>query len=314
MVTSAERERPQTWTALAATGPWKVDRQDDRIELTLEAVSGGKDYRIRLFGHPDQPAQSHAYLHTGDGQFLDGHPGMTQAGACRTAAVWAENLALGRPWSRPALRPIDMGDFFTDRTWSQTGPRLHILLQPAPETVTTLATSHHQLLQAWNHVLSPVPAGKLHLTLAWLPDPVCSDITTDQRTAIEATLRHRLSELPPLDLLAGIYIDPARVHNYGIRCALEQFAPFQPYAWAATNTLRDVFGADAVPEPRTDPHIALAYGTGGDVTHLPDALQRQYAQWTIDDFQTLGQARIVITDADTFTPTSEWTRTTVVAP
>lgn len=103
--------------------------------------------------------------------------------------------------------------------------------------------------------------------------------------------------MPRLSQVAELRLTGPSLRPTGIRFGLDD--PDQTvlrYAQPTHQALRAVFGETAVESPAREPHIALAYGTGGDITGLPEAL----AARPLWHGAKLGPVRLIITDTDTF--------------
>ncbi|GAB3161672.1 hypothetical protein GCM10027059_12440 [Myceligenerans halotolerans] len=293
---------------------WIVVADDGtKVEARWLPPGDGREI-VDLRGRRDIPNQWHAFLAVSgqeDDRLLDSGLGLSEAGACATVDRWIDNLALGRGWWMSRLRPREMGDFYTDRRWEPEGARLHVLL--VPEVGPQLTETYGLVMHAWQHALRPVPAHQVHATLSWLRAPVAAGITTETRQQVADELRTRFADLDPISTLADRTVEPARVRSYGVRCEIPEDDKstggrlIYAYAAAATAALRAVFGADQVPDPRPDAHLALAYGTGGDIARLHGDLR--VLEPYRSDWPVLGDCRILLADADTFaTPATEWDR------
>ncbi|WP_344099954.1 hypothetical protein [Myceligenerans crystallogenes] len=305
---------PKSFAELASRPGWIVVADDGTtVEARWLPPDDGPEI-VDLKGRRDLPNQWHAFLAVpGEGvdRLLDSRLGLSEAAACARADRWIDNLTLGRAWWMSRLRQRDMGDFYTDRRWEPEGARLHVLL--VPEVGPQLTEEYGLVMHAWQHALRPVPAHQVHATLSWLRAPVAAAITPEARQHVADELRTRFADLDPISTLTDRTVEPARVAAYGVRCEVpEDDKPeggrlIYAYAAAATAALRVVFGADQVPDPRPDAHLALAYGTGGDIARLHGDLEALELPW--QDWPVLGDCRILLTDADTFaTPATQWDR------
>lgn len=316
---NVEEGVPSSFVELVSRPGWIVDADDGtKVEARGLLPPSAGDEIVEVKGR--RGGQWHVFLTVpGDGpiQLLDSVLATSEEGACATADRWIDNLTLGRGWWMSRLRDRELGDFYTDRRWSPEGARLHVLL--VPEVGPQLTETYGLVMHAWSHVLRPVPAHQVHATLSWVRAPVAAEISTETRQQVADELRARFEELEPLSTLAGRTVDPAHVRPYGVRCEVPE-EPKDPggrllyaYATAACAALRAVFGADAVPDPRPDAHLALAYGTGGQIVR-PESRSTLHADLrALEPYYThrpvLGACRIILTDADTFaTPATEWDR------
>jgi hypothetical protein len=292
---------------LLADDGWQVDRDDAGQVVSAQRIVHDAHVTwtvaaVRVNAHQGQA------LVAMNGYPLDALPARSWDSVVRVVLRWAANLDAGRPYYM-RLRPLH--NFYADRAWSPPGARLHLLLLPG--AAHDLAERFAPLLGRWSPVLRVVPATFLHITLAWLPAPIAAELTTGQRQAVHAAFAARLNRLPALAELAAAELGVARVTSHSVRCALD--APGAElvlrYAQAATHALRSVVGANQVPDPSTDPHLALAYGTAhADATDLHQQLQHA---WPPDGI-TLQRCRIVLTDADTFADNPwRWTNTSTLA-
>lgn len=159
-------------------------------------------------------------------------------------------------------------DSFDKRIWSPVGSRPHIEIPAAP-AVAELAAAYTAQAAAWwaehddprdfHAIVRPVAPEFLHLTVGWL-DQLTATLAPGAFDALHAVLTDRLADLEPFEVTVGPGIVGA--------VALELYvAPIlQAAALAATvrGAIRDVFGADAAPEPPPArpwrPHITAFYG------------------------------------------------------
>ena len=158
---------------------------------------------------------------------------------------------------------------FDETMWSPAGARPHIEV-PVPDPVRRLARAYLAQTRAWwaeqgddrpfETVFRIIDEEFLHLTVGWL-DRLTTDLAFEQLDALYAALAARLSHLEPFAVTVG----PAIAGRY----ALEMYVVPNPQATALAAAvraaIRDIFGAQAAPEPAPArlwrPHISVFYGS-----------------------------------------------------
>ncbi|MFC0431065.1 hypothetical protein [Kutzneria buriramensis] len=152
-----------------------------------------------------------------------------------------------------------MRNFLRDKVWSPDGARPHVLV-PVTPSVAALAAVYAGALPAWREDwaehLQLVPPSALHVTVAWVDQPIATAPTA--LADLEQAVSEELTGMTAFPALVG----PATVVTYGVELyVLGADDDFAELGRRCRRAVRAVFGAAAAPEPaRTLPHLAIAYG------------------------------------------------------
>ncbi|WP_433531342.1 2'-5' RNA ligase family protein [Micromonospora sp. CA-263727] len=157
---------------------------------------------------------------------------------------------------------------FDETMWSPPGSRPHIEI-PATEQVHALAGACLAQTRTWwaeqgdsrpfEVVFRTIAPEFLHLTVGWL-DQLTVSLTPGQLDALHTALVGRLRHIAPFDVTVG----PAFMGLYALELYVVPSRQADALAGAVRAAIREVFGAQAAPEPSPArwwrPHISVFYG------------------------------------------------------
>ncbi|MDG4795205.1 2'-5' RNA ligase family protein [Micromonospora sp. WMMD1082] len=203
---------------------------------------------------------------------------------------------------------------FDETMWSPPGSRPHIEI-PASGQVHALAEVYLAQTRTWwaeqddsrpfEAVFRPVAPEFRHLTVAWL-DQLTADITAEHLDDLHTALGARLRHIAPFDVTVG----PAIMGLYALELYVAPHPQADAVAAAARAAIREVFGAQAAPEPPPArpwrPHITACYGRQRADT---DALASRIAYTFAPDTEhlitpaTMPVDAVLLVDQNTWGPT-----------